>query len=318
MEMKIQPELLTKTDFNREVEKMAKEQSLTKEFINTCKCDPDNKSKRRLKYTYGIVQGIDSGLSNNTTSKTEEALRMRKIAMSMTISHMKRNKIVDIDILKAENISLEQVGDEYTNDYHRTQLMVESIQKYDFIQNAIRELAKDGKPFKSKNHDEIKEVEEKLDELELKLKGASKGMKLIYDSKIRLLEEKLQDLKRDEFLNGDFTIEDICFKVVTDWNRNNLRDAIWYLSKTAQNKLIRLIVKSYKSMYEDEINAYRKKKNSDHRKEAMKKNNKKSLSAEDKLELVQLGRADGLTPKEVARQIGCSVRTVQIYWNKVN
>jgi len=318
MAMKIQPELLTKTAFNREVERRALDQSFSAQFIKTCNCDPDSKSKRRLKHTYGIVQGIDSGLSNNKIHNADAASRMRNIAMSMTTSYMVKNKIVDIAILDAENISLEQVADQYTNDYHRTQLMVESIQNNKFIQNAIHEFAKDGKPYKSKNHDEIQEIEEELDELELKLVLETTVMRLLYDNKKRQLEQTLQDLKRDEFLNGDFSIEDICFKVVTDWNRNSLREAIWYLSKTAQNKLIRLIVKSYKSMYEDEIKAYRKKKNSDQRKESMKKYNKKSLSAEEKLELVQLGKADGLTPKEVATQISCSVRTVQIYWNKVN
>lgn len=315
MAMKIQPELLTKTAFDREVERRALDQSFSARFIKTCNCVPDNKNKRRLKYTYGIVQGIDSGLSNNKIQNTDSANRMRNIAMSMTTSYMVRNKIVDIDILDAENISLEQVADQYTNDYHRTQLMVESIQNNEFIKNAIHEVANDGKPFKSKNHDEIQEAESKIEEFELKLAGASGGMMFYYETIIRQLENKIQDLKRDEFLTGDFSIEDICFKVVADWNRNTLRDAIWYLSKTAQNKLIRLIVKSYKSMYEDEIKAYRKKKNSDRRKEAMKKNNKKSLSAEDKLELVQLGKADGITQKEVAALIGCSVRTVQYYWN---
>lgn len=313
--MNIQPELLTRTAFNREVERRGADHSLSAKFINACNCDPDNKSKRRLKYTYGIVQGIDSGLRNDFTQNMEAALRMRKIAMSMTISHMVKNRIVDIEILATENISLEQIGDEYTKQDHRTQLMVESIHKNDFIQNAIHELAKDGKPYKSKNHDEIQEIEIKLGQLELELVIASPGMKLVHINNIRLLEEKLYDLKRDEFLNGDFSIEDICFKVVIDWNKNNLRDAIWYLSKTAQNKLIGLIVKSYKSMYEDEISAYRKKKNKDRRKEAMKKNNTKSLSAEEKRELVQLGKADGITQKEVADQLGCSIRTVQYYWN---
>ncbi len=313
--MKIQPELLTKTAFNREVERRAKDQSFSARFIRTCNCDLDNKSKRRLKHTYGIVQGIDSGLSNNKIHNVDAASRMRNIAMSMTTSYMVRNKIVDIAILDAENISLEQVADQYTKRYHLTQLMVESIQKNEFIKNAIYELAKDGKPYKSKNHDEIHKIEEELDELEIKLVLETTAMKLLYHNKIRQLEQTLQDLKRDEFLNGDLSIEDICFKVVTDWNRNNLSEAIWYLSQTAQNKLIRLIIKSYKSMYEDEISAYRRKKNNDRRKEAMKKYNKKSLSAEDKLELVQLGKADGLTQKEVATQIGCSVRTVQYYWN---
>lgn len=315
MAMKIQPELLTKTAFDREVERRALDQSFSARFIKTCNCVPDNKNKRRLKYTYGIVQGIDSGLSNNKIQNTDSANRMRNIAMSMTTSYMVRNKIVDIDILDAENISLEQVADQYTNDYHRTQLMVESIQNNEFIKNAIHDLAKDGKPFKSKNHDEIHEAESKIEEFELKLTGASGGMTFYYETMIRQLENKIQDLKRDEFLNGDFSIEDICFKVVTDWNRNSLREAIWYLSKTAQNKLIRLIVKCYKHMYVDEISAYRKKKNSDRRKESMKKYNKKTLSAEDKLELVQLGKADGITQKEVAALIGCSVRTVQYYWN---
>jgi hypothetical protein len=92
--MKIQPELLTKTAFNREVERRAKDQSFSARFIRTCNCDLDNKSKRRLKYTYGIVQGIDSGLRNNKIYNADAASRMRKIAMSMTTIYMVRNKIV--------------------------------------------------------------------------------------------------------------------------------------------------------------------------------------------------------------------------------
>lgn len=313
--MTLKKELITKAAFNREIEKMDADQSLTKEFINKCDCDPNNKRKRRLKYTYGIVQGIDLGLRNNIIQNKVPALRMRKIALSMTIGHMTRNGFVDIDILDAENISLVEVGEKYTHDYHRTQLMVETIQNNQFIQNAIHELAKDGKLFKSKNHDKILEIEEKLDELEVQLTGTSPGMKLIHNNKIRLLEEKLYNLKQDEFLNGDFSIEDICFKVVADWKRNTLRDAIWYLSKTSQNKLIDLIVKSYKSMKEDEISEYRTNKNKDYKKEYMKKYNKKTFSAEDKRELVQRYKADGLSPLEVAVHMDCSVRIVQYYWN---
>lgn len=225
--MTLKKELITKAAFNREIEKMDADQSLTNEFINTCDCDPNNKRRRRLKYTYGIVQGIDSGLRNNIIQNTVPAIRMRKIALSMTIGHMTKNRIVDIDILDAENISLVEVGEKYTHDYHRTQLMVETIQNNEFIQNAIHELANDGKLFKSKNHDEILEIEEKLDELELQLTGASRGMKLIHNNDIRLLEEKLYSLKRDEFLNGDFSIEDICFKVVADWKKKSVRVIVY-------------------------------------------------------------------------------------------
>lgn len=264
--MEIQTELLSLAGAKRIIEKTAAANSQTEEFIKTCNYEPNNKSKRRLNNIYGIVKRIDSCLINGFIQDIESALRIRNIAMSMVISYMVRYRIVDIDILTTENITLEQIGDEYTKHYHRQQLIVEWIRKFEFVQNAINELANEGKPFMSKNHDEIRSIEEKLDEFEQKLVGASKAMTFAYNTIKRPYEERLQILKQEDFLNGAFTIEDICTKIVLDgkrsssfsqtdniFNENSFENLIWFLSKTAQNKLIELIVKSYKSMNEDKI-----------------------------------------------------------------
>jgi hypothetical protein len=289
----------------------------------------DAKEKKLLHETYKKVKSIDYMIQKNWTEKIEDANRMKEISRSMTIHRMVKNKIADVDILNEGIITLEEVELEYAIHYHRSQLITETILEHELIQNAIVELAKDGKPYKSKNHDEIVKIENEIDELEFSLlKEVSDIKKLLINNKKLSLERRHQELKDDDFLNSEFPIEDICYKIFNDiksfniagdtiamFNGHSFENSIWFFSKTAQNKIIDLIVKSYKSMYENEILEYRKNKNKDHKKEYMKKHNKKSLSAQDKRDLVQLGKADGLTQSEVAEQIGCSERTVQYYWN---
>lgn len=327
--MNIQSELLTKTEFKREFKRRVLSNPLTNPYLKIASCDLDSKEKKLLNETYKKVKSIESMIQKNWIENIDGANRMKEISRSMTISRMVRNRIADVDILTEEFITLEEVEQEYAIHYHRSQLITETILKHEFIQNAITELAKDGKPFKSKNHDEIVEIEIEIYELEFSLlTGMSVVKKVLINNRKQLLERRHQELKDDDFLNSEFPIEDICYKIVadikavnmsgdsiTEFDSKSFENCIWFFSKTAQNKLRDMIVNSYKSMYEDEISAYRKKKNNEHRKESMKKYNKKLLSAEDKLELVQLGKAEGITQKEVAAQIGCSVRTVQIYWN---
>ena len=326
MAMNMQPELLSTAGAKREIENNAILNPHGQEFINNAKYNLDRKSKRRLKYTYGIVKGIDSGIENGYIINVEGALRMRDIGLSMSISYMARNGIVDIDILEAEGLTIDEVANEYNNHYQRREFIVKHIQNNDYIQNAITKLAENGKIFISKNSDEISDIEEKLDILEAKLVDASNGGRLLYNNTKNTLEERLQTLKHEDFLNGDFPIEDICLRLVMGGYRNisegrtiyegdTFRDTIWYLSKTAQIKLIEFIVKTHKDMNKEEITAYRATKNKANKKEyKQKKCNTKELTADEKRQLVQMGKADGSTQTEVAKQIGCSVRTVKIYW----
>jgi transposase-like protein len=76
-----------------------------------------------------------------------------------------------------------------------------------------------------------------------------------------------------------------------------------------------MMVRSNKNENKDIIQEFRRENTKQYKQQYAKKYNKKQLSAEDKRELVQLGKAEGITQKEVAKQIGCSERTVQIYWN---
>lgn len=327
--MEIQPLLLTKAGFNREIERRAKTNPVTNEFLKVAQCDLGLRDKKLLNEAYSKVRNIDFMLQNNRIDKINDANRMREIRRSMTISRMARNGIADIDILDEDFSMLQEVEQEYTLQYYRTQLIFESINEHDFIQNAIAELAKDGKPYKSNNYDEIRKIEKELEELDMKQSiETSKPKKLRGILKMNNLETKLQELREEDFLNSEFPIEDICYKLVTDnkrttmsgeitvwFNSVSFKNSIWFLSKTAQNKLIDLIVKSYKSMYEEEIVEYRNNKYKESKKESMKKHNKKALSPEDKHELVQIGKAEGLTQTEVAKQIGCTTRTVQRYWN---
>lgn len=92
-----------------------------------------------------------------------------------------------------------------------------------------------------------------------------------------------------------------------------LFDRIWKLSPTAQQKLMETIVSSYKTTYSQQIAQLKKKNTKDRKLKWSRKNNIKETSAKDKRELVKELRANGLTQKEVALQIGCSVSLVQKY-----
>lgn len=328
--MSIKKELRSLAGAKREIENRAKRQSFAADFIKNCKCDLDNKSKRRLNYTYGIVKRIDSKLKNNTINNVNSALRLRSVACSMTKNYMIRYKFVDVDILEAENISIDQLGESYNIKYHQTEFIAECIQNNKFIQNKIIELAKEGKPFITKNRNEIRDIEEELDILDKNLKGATKVESLFWKAQINSHEENLQRLKQEDFTKSQYSIEDICFKIVSDcrrntvfmddsniFNGNDLKDTLWYFSETAQNKLIDLIVRTYKEINKSDIYQDRINRNKEYKKEFMKKYNKKDLSAQDKRELIKIGKAEGNTKKEIAMQIGCSVRTVQINWDKV-
>lgn len=330
--MKIQPELLTKAAFKREIEKRMASNPQMDKFMKSVRYDLDDKDIELLHEPYREVRSIDSILKNKKTEKIEIVRRMRDIAIRRTINRMVRYKIVDNAIIDEGIISLDQVAIEHCQSYHSTKLIVETIRAYKFLQDVITELAKDGKPFKSKNHDQIERIKDKLEKLQSELEmHTCIGMRSLYKQIIKGWKKRIQQLRQDDMINYDVPINDICYKIVADGNRNvsvgteqNLfdgfafEDSIWYLSNTSKKKLIGLIVKFYKAMFKDEILEFRKNKNKDHKKEYMKKYNKKSLTAEDKLELVQLGKADGITQKEVAALIGCSVRTVQYYWNAAN
>jgi hypothetical protein len=78
--------------------------------------------------------------------------------------------------------------------------------------------------------------------------------------------------------------------------------------------MVRIIIHFYNGIHRNDIQA------SNNHREAMRKaktyHPKKSISADDKRELIQTGKAYGMKQEEVAEELHCSLPTVKRYWNQ--
>jgi DNA-binding NarL/FixJ family response regulator len=80
-------------------------------------------------------------------------------------------------------------------------------------------------------------------------------------------------------------------------------------------KLTNMIVDTYKIENITAIEQHKENRIKENKHAWKTSQRKKELTADEKRELVKMGKENGYTQKQVADQIGCSVRTVQKYWN---
>jgi hypothetical protein len=316
--MGIQKHLLTKAGFYRECNDRAK--GNTWSFLEDYQQSDNNRGEALVNEYYGKLKSIDRLLRMGNTEKIEEAKKLKNVFKSATIGRIIRYNFLDDEILKQGIISDEDLNLEYTSHIHCTDLIVETILENKFIQDQIIEYSRNKTQSKGKNYDEIKDIVGELQIIGRLIKSDLREYLRVRESgKIGELEKRIEMLKYDDLLNSDYPIENICAKIIEgskdDLKEYPLRQVIWSLSKTSQDKLIDMMVRSNKNENKDIIQEFRRENTKQYKQQYAKKYNKKQLSAEDKRELVQLGKAEGITQKEVAKQIGCSERTVQIYWN---
>ena len=319
--MEIQKHLLTKAGFYRECDKRAEGSSMS--FLKDYQQSYNERNETLVNEYYSKTRSIDRLIKMRNTEKIEEATKLMNVFKSATIGRIIRYNYLDEEILKDGIISEEDLDSEYTEHVHCTDLIVETILENEFIQGQIIEYSKNAKDYKSKNYDEIKDIESELQMISrLRKSDMREYLRVRNSGKINELVKKIEMLKYDDLLNSDYPIENICAIVLSDptveLNEYPLDSIIWSLSKTAQDKLIDLIVKSYKTVNADKIEKFRKENTRQYKQQYAKKYNKKELSAEEKRIKVQLGKCKGLTPREVAEQMKCSIRTVQIYWDIVS
>lgn len=326
--MKIKLELLSSAAAYREVENRVLKQPVTIEFDRLLKDTFKYQDEPLLYEPYKIVKNIDKKIRNGRITKLDQAHTRRRIFISLIVSRMIRFQRLCFDFLAVEEITLIQFRQAYAHHYHCTKFITEEIKKHSPIQKRIIELAKVGTRVKLDSSSKIPEIEAKLADV-TNTTGKNLFRQFINTRKAQDLEEELLKEKEDNFMSSNkFSIEDICYRFINGSdlipNSINLRtvlsktlfDRIWKLSPTAQKKLMEMVVSSYKATYSLQIAQLRKKNTKDRKLKWSRKNNIKETSAQDKRELVREHRANGLTQREAAIKIGCSVSSVHKYWKE--
>lgn len=317
--MEIQQHLLNKAEFYRECEK--REAGLTLSFLQDYSHSGNEKAERLVNEYYAKARSLHRLLRMGNTSKVETATNLMKTYKSMTNGRIIRYNFIDVEIFKHGVISEEELDQEYTKHFHRTDLIIETILDNKFIQDRILECSKNATDYTPTKSGELIEIEKELKRISgLFRSDYREYMKELSNGNIDELRKEQEKLKYIELLNSNYPVENICAKVVDNsvvWFEEQLLwSRIWSLSKTSQEKLIGLMVKSYKSENAVEIKEFRSENNKQYKKLYAKKYNKKELTPEDKRRLVQEGKNSGLTQKEVAIKLGCVVRTVSKYWKE--
>lgn len=318
MAMKIQQHLLNNAKFYRECDKI--EGGLTRSFLKDYSHSENENAARLVNEYYAKARSVHRLLRMGNTTKVESATNLLKTFKSMTIGRIIRYKFIDVEIFKQGVISEEELDREYTKHVHCTDLIVETIIDNKFVQDRILECSMNVTDYKPKKSDELIEVEKELKRISGLLRSdIHEYTKELSSGKINELSKEQERLELIELFNSDYPVENICHDVVNnsvEWfDEQRLRTRIWSLSKTSQDKLIDLMVKSYKKENAVEIKEFKNEKIKQYKRLYAKKYNKKELTADDKRRLVQEGKSDGLTQKEVAGKLSCSIRTVREYWN---
>jgi hypothetical protein len=112
--------------------------------------------------------------------------------------------------------------------------------------------------------------------------------------------------------------ENLCYYIFCEKHSRDYEDQISLniqgLSRYYLRIMVRIIIHFYNDINRKDIQAAK------NQREAMRKAKryqaKKSISAGDKRELIQIGKADGMKQEEVADQLQCSLPTVKRYWNQ--
>lgn len=319
--MEIQQHLLNKAKFYRECDKI--EGGLTRSFLKDYSHSGNENAARLVNEYYAKARSVHRLLRMGNTTKVESATNLFKTFKSTTIGRIIRYKFIDVEIFKQGVISEKELDQEYTKHVHCTDLLVETIIDNKFIQDRILECSMNATDYKPKKSDELIEIEKELKRISGLLRSdIHEYTKELTSGKIDKLQKEQEKLEYIQLLNSDYPVENICDKLVNnsvDWiEEQKLRTRIWSLSKTSQDKLIDLIVKSYKTENAVEIKEFRCENTKQYKRLYAKKYNKKQFTPEDKIRLVQEGKSEGLTQEEVAEKLGCSVRTVRGYWNTVS
>jgi len=285
---------------------------------------------------YSKVESIDNGFKkglivNKTKAKTE-----RKAAVSKTLNLMVRHRYIDSDILEAEGILVEDIYNRYITHEQRTKFIQGIITDYRFIRKAIAEKAKPYLKFTHEELDKLTRIDNEIKSKENAVIREDKGS-FFYPLLIpNLLKQRTALVNNYESSQGK-SIESVCCRITNQatyyqtvpgktipslsqkrnpFEDEQLYESLWNLSPSSQTKLIEFIVSKYKSYYHNDIKEYYQMKERRRKQAWNKKQRKKKLSASEKHQLVLWGKADGYSKPEVSEQIGCSLRTVQHYWNK--
>lgn len=315
--MSIQQHLLNKAKFYRECDK--REGGLTLSFLKDYSHSENEKAEGLVNQYYAKARSLHRLLRMGKTSKVESATNLYKTFKSMTIGRIIRYNFIDVGIFKQGVIGEDELDQEYTKHVHCTDLIVEIIIDNKFIQDRILECSKNAKDYKPTKNNELIEIENELKRISGLLRSDfHEYMKELSSGKIDQLSREQEKLELIQLFSSDYPVENICYDIVNNsdvwFDKQLLRSRIWFLSKTSQDKLIDLMVKSYKTENAVEIKEFRNENTKQYKKMYAKKYNKKQFTPEDKIRLVQEGKIEGLTQEEVAEKLGCSVRTVQNYW----
>ena len=134
--------------------------------------------------------------------------------------------------------------------------------------------------------------------------------------KMSILQAKIDEEKRRTSALKSKP-ENLCYHIFC---RRSSSDYMYGISERIRRQsryylriMVRIIIHFYNDLYTQEIEAGNKQK------EAMRKGKsyhaKKTISAKDKRELIQIGKTEGMKQEEVARELHCSLPTVKRYWN---
>jgi hypothetical protein len=324
--MKLNLELISSTAAYREIDNRIIQRPIGNEFEEILNGTFSYHDRPIISEPYEIVKAIDRNINNGRTKRVEQAQTRRKGFMSTIISRMIRFKCLCRDLLDEEEIPLVEFKKKLEHQYHSSDFITDAIINHKPIQKGLTVLAKNGKLGRLHTSPKIQKLETELSQLENST-GKNLFRQYVNIKRMRLLKDELSMEKEDSFMSsGKFLIEDICYSIINGTDRTpntielktverrTLFERIWRLSPTAQQKLIAAIVSVYKVSHKTQIAESRKKNTQDRKLKWSRKNNKKELSAQEKRELVQEGKANGLTQKEVSLKIGCNVRLVQRYW----
>ena len=282
------------------------------------------------------INSIDESIKKGRIIKVNEAQNIRKRLVKQAQNIMVKYGFLDYYFIENENIKLSKMLEKYYEHYFSTLYLEELIQQYDFIQNMILAQAEHGQELQQWYDSKKNKVskERRRIEAELKALNPRKMLKKIsLQDKLKKNEQELQSLK-EEFLEGgiSYRIETICFNLIyrREYDREQngykyiekdnpleaeLETEIWKLTPSAHEKLTNMIVEVYKMTNKTAIEHYRNERSKESKHAWKISQRKKDLSADEKRELVKMGKEDGYTQKQTAKEINCSTRTVQKYWN---
>lgn len=132
---------------------------------------------------------------------------------------------------------------------------------------------------------------------------------LLYDVEKTLSQRYSERVKSSGIWTEPTTDE---YDITFTENIEGMKERILNLSRSNLIQLIRIYCNAHNDFYKDDISDERQINKANMNNERKKK---KTVTADEKRELIQMGKSDGMKQTEVAKQIPCSLRLVKDYWN---